>query len=208
MKKLLITALSGAVTLLPVIVVLFLLGKLLDVIRWLTSPFTQLLNADTSFEYFIVDCLAVGIMLALLVICGWISRAHACGQKESKLESFLIRFVPGYTFVRGLTAQINGDDIKLPVVLVRQDDGANIGFEIERKSNGWVTVFIPGSPQPWSGGLIHMSADRVISTDITYPQAIHMHQMMGAGSANYLPDVLKEIEADGLVLGHPVRVHS
>lgn len=204
MRKIALTILSGAISLLPVVIVLFLLGKVLEFVQSFTQPLGDKFGADTPLEHLAVDLMAILIMLILFFGIGLMTRTKAFDKKESKLESFLIRFIPGYTFVRGLTAQINGDEVSVPVVLVRQDDGANIGFEMERDPNGWVTVFIPGSPQPWSGGLININADRVITLDISYAKAIYMHQMMGKGISAHLPDVNAEIKRDGLVQGHPL----
>jgi uncharacterized membrane protein len=132
--------------------------------------------------------------------------AHSIGGRkiDQPMESFLARIIPGYALVYGLSAQINGDTEKLPVVLVRQDDGASIGFEMERNPNGWVSVFLPGSPQPRSGSVMLINADRVITLDMSYPKAIYMFQQMGKGSTACLPDVNEEIERDGLVQGHSV----
>lgn len=205
MRKLFINIITGAIALLPITILLFIMGKVFGFIRAATLPLAEAFGADTRIEYLIVNVATITITLVLLFLIGTLSKSQAFGKRESKLETFMMRFIPGYVLVRGLTAQIREDEATLPVVLVRQDDGANIGFEIEREPNGWVTVFIPGSPQPWSGGLIHMSADRVITLEIPYAKALRMFKQMGIGSAAHLPDVNAEIKADGLVQGHSVQ---
>ena len=205
MKKILITLLSGLVSLLPLIVVVFLLSKAFVCMKWLSQPLEALLPEDTLPAHIAANLAALVLLLLLLLVIGWLTR-HLGGSKIDKpIETFLARIIPGYTFVRGLSAQVDGDEDEVPVVLVRQDDGASIGFEMERNENGWVGVFLPGSPQPWSGSVMVINADRVLPLNMTYAKALYMFQQMGKGSTAYLPDVNEEIKRDGLVQGHPVK---
>jgi hypothetical protein len=47
---------------------------------------------------------------------------------------------------------LSPEDIEgMSVAAVRFDDLWQIGFEIERFEGGKVALFLPGSPDPWSG---------------------------------------------------------
>lgn len=205
MKKFLITMLSGLISLLPLILIGYLLIHFFGFIKQLAKPLEHFFPADSVAGIIIANLLALVLLLLLIFVIGCLARSFGGRKIDKPMESFLARIIPGYTFVRGLSAQLNGDQEKIPVVLVRQDDGASIGFEMERNPNGWVSVFLPGSPQPWSGSVMVINADRVITLDMSYPKAIYMFQQMGKGSTAYLPDVNEEIKRDGLIQGHPVK---
>ena len=205
MKKFLVTMLSGLISLLPLILIGYLLIHFFGFIRYLANPMEHFFPADTIAGIIIANLLALLLLLLLIFVIGCLARSFGGRKIDKPLESFLARIIPGYTLVSGLSAQLNEEDDKVPVVLVRQDDGASIGFEMERNENGWVSVFLPGSPQPWSGSVMVINADRVITLDMSYPKAIYMFQQMGKGSTAYLPDVNEEITRDGLVQGHPVK---
>jgi uncharacterized membrane protein len=46
-------------------------------------------------------------------------------------------------------------------VVVRFDDSWSIAFEIERVDDDRVAIFLPGAPDPWSGSMCVVTADRV-----------------------------------------------
>jgi uncharacterized membrane protein len=70
-------------------------------------------------------------------------------------------------------------------VIVKFDDNAQIGFEIERTEKGNVVVYLPGSPNPWSGSVVYVNADRVEMLDMTVAEAINNIRHLGRGSAKY-----------------------
>lgn len=186
-------------------VVGFLLIKFFDLMKWFTQPLNIFVPANSVEGAIIANLVAIFLLLAVVFLIGCLANSFMGRKMEKSMDTFLSRFVPGYNIVRGLTAQINDDGEKLPVVLVRQDDGASIGFEIERSENGWVSVFLPGSPQAHSGSVILMSADRVVTLELPYAKALYMFQQMGKGSTAYLPDVNEEIKLDALIQGHRMQ---
>ncbi len=205
MKRFWTTLLSGLVFLLPLLVVGFLLVKFFELMKWFTAPLNIFTSPDTLAGVMVANVMAILLLFVVIFLIGCLARSFMGRKMEKSMDTFLSRFVPGYNIVRGLSAQINDDEEKLPVVLVRQDDGASIGFEIERNKNGWVSVFLPGSPQAHSGSVILMSADRVVTLELPYAKAVYMFQQMGKGSTAYLPDVNAEIELDKLVQGHRMQ---
>lgn len=205
MNRFLITMLGGLIALVPLILIGYLLIHFFGFIKWLSQPLIRVVPVDSVGGLMAANLVALFLLLLLVFLVGRLSRSMVGRKIDRPLESHLARIIPGYTFVRGLSAQLNGDEEKLPVVLVRQDDGASIGFEMERNENGWVSVFLPSSPQPWSGSVMVINADRVITLELSYPKAIYMFQQMGRGVTAYLPDVNDEIQRDGLLQGHPVK---
>jgi uncharacterized membrane protein len=58
------------------------------------------------------------------------------------------------------------DDYRLFPVLATFSSSARIGLEIDRLANGRFVVMVPNSPNPWSGMVNIMEADRVQRLDL------------------------------------------
>ena len=74
-------------------------------------------------------------------------------------------------------------------MIVKFDDNAQIAFEIERSERGNVVIYLPGSPNPWSGSVVYFEEDRVERLDMTVPEAINNIRHLGRGSAKYREQV-------------------
>jgi len=53
-------------------------------------------------------------------------------------------------------------------VLVRFDDVTRIAFQAERTDGPLISIYLPASPDPWSGCVIFMTPDRVEQLDIPF----------------------------------------
>jgi uncharacterized membrane protein len=78
----------------------------------------------------------------------------------------------------------------MSVVVARFDDLWQIGFEIERIEGGKVAVFLPGSPDPWSGSVCIAEADRVTPVDLPVAAVAKMVRRLGRGANEALRDRL------------------
>lgn len=89
---------------------------------------------------------------------------------------------------------IGGDATKprMKPVLVKFDDSLRIGFEIERNDTGLVTVYLPGSPDTWSGFTVLMNTDRVEPMDIEFGDAVTLCEQLGRGSASLIASKASE----------------
>ena len=76
----------------------------------------------------------------------------------------------------------------LPVV-ARFDDNAQMAFELER-AEGIVTVFLPGSPDPWGGTVVHMPEDRITVMDAKMQDVSKIMKSLGRGSSSILPSAV------------------
>ena len=75
---------------------------------------------------------------------------------------------------------LSPEDIEgMSVVIVRFDDLWQIGFEIERIEGGKVAVFLPGSPDPWSGSVCIAEEERVTPLDVPVAAVVNMARRLG-----------------------------
>ncbi len=62
------------------------------------------------------------------------------------------------------------------------DDQAQVGFEVERLDNGLVAVYLPGSPDTWSGVVAYLTEDRVEVLNVDFATASKTLSTLGRGS--------------------------
>jgi uncharacterized membrane protein len=68
-------------------------------------------------------------------------------------------------------------------VLVTFDEYYRIAFETERdEKQGFATIYLPGSPDPWSGKVVILSLDRVTRLDADFGDAVASCEQVGRGS--------------------------
>jgi uncharacterized membrane protein len=79
----------------------------------------------------------------------------------------------------------------MSVVVVRFDDFWQIGFEIERIEGGKVALFLPGSPDPWSGSVCVAEEDRVAPLDLPVATVATMARRLGRGANEALRERLQ-----------------
>jgi uncharacterized membrane protein len=75
--------------------------------------------------------------------------------------------------------------------MVRFDDLSQIAFEVERGPGDLVAVYLPGSPDPWSGSVAHITSDRVDPVAADFASVIQTLRKVGRGSAVLLETPLE-----------------
>jgi uncharacterized membrane protein len=136
-------------------------------------------------------------LVALLVVCfvaGLFAKSGFASRLVEKLESGFLQSIPGYTFIKGLTGGLTGDDEEeqLAPVLARFDDAWQVAFCAERLADGRVVLFVPGAPDPWSGSLMIMDEERVQPLDRSMAATVRNLRALGRGSSELLSAGLHE----------------
>ncbi len=66
------------------------------------------------------------------------------------------------------------------------DDAKQLAFLMDQLENDTSAVFVPDSPNPFSGTVLFVTNDRVEKTDISAAKAYRILRQMGAGSSQAL----------------------
>ncbi|MDG1363969.1 MAG: DUF502 domain-containing protein, partial [Akkermansiaceae bacterium] len=130
--------------------------------------------------------LSIAIILLLCFAAGMFAR-WSLGRKISiAFEKKLALFFPRYSVLKDQMADtIGGDETKpqMKPVLVTFDEYYRIAFETERdEKKGLATVYLPGSPDPWSGKVVILNLDRVTRLDAEFGDAAATCEQVGRGS--------------------------
>jgi uncharacterized membrane protein len=77
---------------------------------------------------------------------------------------------------------------------VQFDDAWQLGFLVERIDGGKVVVFIPDSPNPWSGGVFIFDEGQVTLLEEASTAAFQSLKKLGAGTGDLIRDELRNME--------------
>ncbi len=178
------TLLGGLIFLVPVVVITVVLGKAINIMLVFAKPLEKLVPFESMGGIAIIDILAFFIVILLCFLAGLSTRSSTGKRAFSWIDSKLIVLIPGYVILKGFATTIEKDgeeNDKIPV-LVTLDDQTMIGIEVERLENGLVAVYLPGSPDTWSGTVAYMTEDRVERLNIDYLEASKILKNLGRGS--------------------------
>jgi uncharacterized membrane protein len=186
------TAIGGVLFLLPLVVIGALIGQIVPMVMTVAEALGDIIPVKTPGGIALLILLAIVIVLLLCFAAGLLARYSFGKRLAETFEKNLLLFFPRYAILRDqMTDSIGGDDTRpqMTPILARFDDSSRLGFEIERTEGGLVTVYLPGSPDPWSGSAVLVSADRVKRVDVEFGDAVATCERLGRGSASSLARV-------------------
>jgi uncharacterized membrane protein len=182
------TALGGLIFLVPFVVVVLVVGKALAVTKSFATPIAQAIGFERIAGVALVDVLAALLLVGICWLAGLVAMSHRGRALHAGLDEKLLNLFPRYGFVKSMTESLAGDgkQATLPVVVVRFDDQSQVAFEVER-TDTQVVVFLPGSPDPWSGAVSLVTPDRVQELDVDFKTAVKSIRLLGRGTGRFLP---------------------
>lgn len=185
------TAIGGLIFLLPLIVVGALIGQVvplvMSVVKVLGDWLPDWLKSAGGITLLVL--LAIGVILLLCFAAGILARRSFARRLGAFFEKQLTLLFPRYAIIREqMTGTLGGGEgeSRLKPVLVRFDDRSRFGFESERTDQGLVAIFLPGSPDPWAGHVVLVTADRVSPLVISFPDAVQVAEQLGRGASRIL----------------------
>ncbi len=179
------TVVGGLVFLVPLVIVIAVLGKAFQVMLLLAKPLGALIRIDSVGDIAVVNLLAVVILVVLCFLAGLAAKSSLGKSTFQVLDAKLLMLFPGYAFVKGFsdTAVGENDQQALIPILAKLDDATHLAFEVDRTDRDLVVVFLPGSPNPWSGNVAYMTPDRVERLDMSLPEAVKCLRRLGRGTS-------------------------
>ena len=186
------TAIGGIFFLFPLVVVGALIGQMLQLVWIVARSIHEYLPIKTALGYSLLVILTVLVLLLLCFAAGMAARRSFGKRFTESIEKYLLMLFPRYAiFKEQLTGNIGGEVLRnqLLPVLVLVPEGQRLCMEVERQvveGTEWVTVFSPGSPDPWSGSIAIVESRRVKRIDVPFTEAIATVEQLGRGSIRLL----------------------
>jgi uncharacterized membrane protein len=163
LRPLTTTLIGGVVFLLPLVVVLAVLGQALALVAQAAAPLMSRFEHVEVAGVTLAGVLTIAILLLLCFGAGLLARAAFGRALSERFEDRLQALYPRYTVIKGMAhgfAGVSTDD-GLKSVLITFDDHQLLALEVERMGDGRVVIFVPGSPDPWSGNVLLVAPERV-----------------------------------------------
>jgi uncharacterized membrane protein len=186
------TAIGGAIFLLPLIVVAALVGQVVPIVLSIAEGLGTVLPdaVKTVGGITLLVLMAVGILLLLCFAAGVLARVSLSRRISDAFERKLLLLFPRYAIIKDQMADsIGGEHTRpqLKPVLVQCEGMKRIAFETERSDDlRIVTVYLPGSPDPWAGNVAVFPSDQVEPLHAAFGEAVAVCEQLGRGTAKLL----------------------
>ncbi|HEY7005655.1 MAG TPA: hypothetical protein VH392_04150, partial [Sphingomicrobium sp.] len=176
---------GGIIFLLPLVLMLFLLGKALKFAEQLSQPIVNLIGVRAVGGVGLRTIVAIVGLILVSFLAGLIARTRLGRVAFNAVENSVLGILPQWRIARGLVASLDPERAaEVEVVLVPTDAGWCMGFVLEKPAGDWWPVFIPGAPQWTSGSVSYAHSDQVHPTGLSSAQAIMLLRRCGAGSGD------------------------
>lgn len=181
------TIIGGLLFLVPLVVLFIVLAKAADLMLLVAEPLSDFIPLDSIGGVAVANIIAVLVVVLICFIAGLVARRAFFRTTVESLESKVLSKLPGYVLIKGMLSGLQEHDAhKLHPVLVSFNSAARIGLEIEQLDDGRIVVMTPSSPNPWSGMVHIMAADRVQRLDLPMTAYMENVERFGQGTNKLL----------------------
>jgi uncharacterized membrane protein len=179
------TILGGILFLTPIVVFVLVLGKAFDFARRGLKPVAALIPDELASRVATEVIVAIIFIVFLCFLAGLLGRTRLAQELVVQLESSVLSKVPAYEYLKQAGASVMGlgEMAGHPVVLAHLGGAWRIGLQTDVAEGGLVAVFVPNSPNPFSGSVFFMAPDQIRPADQPLAAAIGCLRRCGVGSA-------------------------
>lgn len=186
------TAIGGLLFLLPVGVIVFLLGYVYQTVVAIYTPIKPWIPVDSALGVTLLFAIAIALVLGSCFFAGIIARRTIGDSFSQSIESQLIKVFPRYAIYKDLIAgNVGGSDASpsLTPVIVKSPQGFRLAFQSDVLPNGITVVYLPGSPDTWSGHVVMLPTEDVQPFNVPFAEAVMMCERLGRNTASQLGEV-------------------
>jgi uncharacterized membrane protein len=182
------TLVGGLVFLAPVLVLVLLVVKVVELARKVTVPIAAHLPVQHALALPAADAVLVVVALVACFAGGLLTRLSFASRAVRKAETGVLWRVPGYALVKALTDSLdkNAAASSMRPVLVKSPAHEQLAFEVEQLADGRHVVYVPGSPDTRAGSVLIVGEDKVEPVPMTFIAAITSLRAMGRGMGHSL----------------------
>lgn len=187
MKNFLFQTLKGGIFfMLPMVLILLLFGKLFEILKPLSIKIGQIFQIENSFldaPYY----LTILLILILCFLAGNIAKLGVAKRVIIWVENNVLTLFPGYQLIKSTYESKLGleQSENFPVVLV-PIDGWMFAFLVEDLDESHSLVFVPSSPESWSGNIVIFEKAKMKKTSLQKSDLIKINRQLGIESKQIL----------------------
>ncbi len=180
------TFIGGLVALLPLSLVVILFRWIIGIVEKYLGPLVGLVNTESQLYKLGLYLLALVAIFFLFFLIGLIIKTSWGRFLNNVLEQKYLMKIPGYKLASETVKQFFGKNRSFfsEVVLVDLFNSGTLmtGF-ITDDQGEIITVFVPTGPNPTSGNIYHVPAEKVKKTNANVDAGMKSIISCGAGSA-------------------------
>jgi uncharacterized membrane protein len=189
----------GAIALLPVAALGFILVKLFGFLRNLSEPLSQYLSTNTYLDTALLIALTIFTLLALCYLFGALINTQIGALSFDKVEKQARKIIPGYEIIASLLRGIAGNEMSYPPALVTlfAPGTAVLGFVMEDEGDPYLTVFVPTAPVMTAGAIHVVERSRVQLIEGSSMEAAKCVTQWGMGLKTFRRATTPPLAVDG-----------
>jgi len=177
------TLVGGILFLLPLGIFLVVLAEISDIFLQLASPIASQLPQEDFLGVAANNMIAVALALLVCFLAGLLAKMAIVSSYSDRIDKFVSSMVPGYGImmsrVSGLLSADSLDERWTPVV-ANFGGFQRHGLEISRSDDGeTATIYLPGSPNPKAGFVVHVASSNVTPASVTSAQLLDQLEFYG-----------------------------
>lgn len=180
------TIAGGFFVILPVVLIVLVVDETIGMLAALVDPIAQQLPIESLGGVAVSRILSIVLILTLCFLTGLVMMTRPGMAIRKFVEGAILDRIPGYSMIRSLTSRFEGaadDSSTFAPALVTTGPGMQeLGFIVDDRHDGDVTVFFPLSPMATIGTIRFVSRDLVQAVDASMGAAVNSLMHWGLGS--------------------------
>jgi uncharacterized membrane protein len=177
------TVLGGLIFLAPLVVIVLLGAKAIELLRRLARPVADRLPLDTFMGVLAADVAVIALLIVVCFFAGLLAQLSFANSFIKRAETGMLWGIPGYGFIKGLTDSLDkrAATASMRPAIVRFDDYSQLGFEVDALADGRKVVYMPGAPDPRAGTVVVVTPERVTPLPISFLAELRAMRALGRG---------------------------
>jgi len=193
------TILGGILFLTPIVVLGLILSKAYAIARRFLQPLIVHIPDTLASRTTMTAILAIFVLALACFLAGLFARTVWAQRMVNGLEASVLSKLPGYEYMKQAGASVlgAGEMADHPVVLAQLGGAWRIAVQTDVIGEDLVAVFVPNSPNPMSGGVFLIPADRVRPAGVSLASAMGALRRCGTGAGTLWTKFPAESERTG-----------
>ena len=179
------TVVGGLVVVIPLMILYFIFGELVDLLVAMTEPIIRELPFPAVINVIIATLIAIGVVVIICFVTGLLVRTGWGAAARDWIENKLLARMPIYTMIKNLTHRFvgqSGEQFAPAEVDLYGSDSRLLGLIVEALPDGRVAVFIPLAPTATVGQVYILPRDRVRELETSLGSVVNSVTQWGVGT--------------------------
>jgi uncharacterized membrane protein len=180
------TVVGGLLVVIPLMILYFIFGELVDLLVQLTGPITKELPFTALVNVIIATLIAIAVAVMICFLTGLLVRTRWGGAIKNWVENKFLSRMPLYTMIKNLTRRFvggAGEQFAPAEIDLYGSDSRLLGLIVEVLPDGRVAVFIPFAPAATVGQVHILPQERVQKLEVPLGSVVNSITQWGVGTS-------------------------